>query len=184
MIAGTAVAKVKIVHFVGFKVYREFFGVPIEKVKEIVRVPEITPVPETPEFVEGVINLRGKIIAVIDMRKRLGAPPASGGGRERANRVLILELDGKTVGLIVDSASEIMKIPADSIEPPPELVASIGAEYITGVGKLDDKLVVMLDLSRLLSAEEIKKVEAISDDTKGGSPKMASLPEYNDKTIE
>lgn len=152
----------RILQFVGFKVHREFFGVPIDRVREIVRVPEITPVPETPKFVEGVINLRGKIIPVIDMRTRLSAPAAA---RGRTNRVLIVELlerDGKSVGLIVDSASEIMKIPEDSIEPTPELVSSIGAEYVTGVGKLNEKLVVMLDLSKLLSIEEMKKVESLN----------------------
>ncbi len=149
----------KILQLVGFKVEDEFFGVPIEKVREIVRVPEITAVPDTPEFVEGVINLRGKIVPVVDMRKRLGAIEIE---RVRENRVLILEMKGgKTVGLIVDAASEILKINEDCVEPPPELVTSIGAEYVTGVGKLDDKLIVLIDLPRLLSAEDMKKVEAI-----------------------
>src|SRR3989338_3970585 len=85
----------KILQLVGFKVEREFFGVQIAAVKEIVRVPDITPVPDTPEFVEGVVNLRGRIVPVIDMRKRIGAPPVE---RKKENRVLILELDGKIVG--------------------------------------------------------------------------------------
>jgi len=147
----------KVLQMVGFKVDREFFGVPIEKVKEIVRVPEITHVPDAPEFVEGVINLRGKIVPVVDMRKRLGAKTNE---PSRTSRVLILEMDTGVVGLIVDSASEILKISDEAIEPPPELVSSIGGDYITGVGKLNDKLIVMLDLKRLMSAEEIKRLDA------------------------
>src|SRR3990170_2202855 len=149
----------KVLQMVGFKVDREFFGVPIEKVKEIVRVPEITHVPDTPEFVEGVINLRGKIVPVVDMRKRLGAKST---GHSRTSRVLILDMEKGVVGLIVDSASEILKISDEAIEPPPELVSSIGGDYITGVGKLNDKLIVMLDLKRLMSADEMKRLNAVS----------------------
>mgnify|MGYP001581901335 CR=1 FL=1 len=147
----------KVLQMVGFKVDREFFGVPIEKVKEIVRVPEITHVPDAPEFVEGVINLRGKIVPVVDMRKRLGVKSSE---HSRASRVLILDMEKGVVGLIVDSASEILKISDEAIEPPPELVSSIGGDYITGVGKLNDKLIVMLDLQRLMSADEIKRLDA------------------------
>ncbi len=160
----------KIIQLVGFKVDREFFGVPIGMVKEIVRLPEITPVPDTPEFVEGVINLRGKIVPVIDMRKRLGAASIDYG---RASRVLILELGGKIVGLIVDSASEILKISEEAVEPPPELVSSIGGDYITGVGKLNDKLIVMLDLTKLMSVEEIKRFDS-----------MKKLRQGEDKALE
>ena len=123
----------KVLQMVGFKVDREFFGVPIEKVKEIVRVPEITHVPDAPEFVEGVINLRGKIVPVVDMRKRLGVKSSE---HSRASRVLILDMEKGVVGLIVDSASEILKISDEAIEPPPELVSSIGGDYITGSGNL------------------------------------------------
>lgn len=148
----------KVLQLVGFNVGREFFGVNIGAVKEIIRVPDITPVPDTPEFVEGVINLRGRIVPVIDMRRRVGLPSAE---RKRGNRILVLELAGKMVGLIVDSASDIIKIQEEAIEPPPDIVSSIGAEYVTGVGKLEDRLIVLLDLTRLLSAEEMRKVSSI-----------------------
>lgn len=148
----------KILQLVGFKVEREFFGVQIAAVKEIVRVPQITPVPDTPDFVEGVINLRGRVVPVIDMRKRIGAPHVE---RKKENRVLILELDGKIVGITVDSVSEIIKLPEDAIEPPPEIVSYLGGEYVTGVGKLKERLIVLIDLTRLLSAEEMRKVEVV-----------------------
>ncbi|MEE9615073.1 MAG: chemotaxis protein CheW [Thermodesulfobacteriota bacterium] len=147
-----------ILQLVGFKVDKEFFGVPIEKVKEIVRVPDITAVPDTPDFLEGVINLRGRIVPVVDMRTRIGLPTME---RVRTNRVLILDIDGRTVGLIVDSASEILKLPDEQIESTPELVSSVGAEYVTAVGKLDDKLIVLVDITRLLSADEMGGLDAV-----------------------
>lgn len=147
----------KVLQLVGFKTGDEYFGVPIARVKEIVRVPEITAVPDTPAFLKGVINLRGRIIPVIEMNGRLGL--AAGKGRKKTNRILVLELDGSVVGLLVDSSSEILKVPEELIEPPPGVISSMGAEYVTGVGKLKDKLIVLLDVARLLSAEEMKKVE-------------------------
>lgn len=171
----------KTIQLVGFKVGREFFGVPITSVKEIIRMPEITPVPDTVDFVEGVINLRGRIVPVIDMRKRLGLPldESVKEDQRKMSRVLILELGGKIVGLIVDAASEILKLSEEAVEPPPELVSSIGAEYVTGVGKLSDKLIVLLDLTRLLSIEDMKKVEvmhkrlATGEDSLSGKAKGA-----------
>lgn len=164
----------KVLQLVGFKNGEEFFGVPIGKVKEIVRVPEITPVPDTPAFLKGVINLRGRIVAVVDMSTRLGAKSSP---RKKTNRVLILEIDSSLVGLLVDSASEIIKVPEDSIEPPPEVITAIGAEYVTGVGKLREKLIVLLDINRLLSAEEMLKVRTIgksaADEKEGGEARCA-----------
>jgi len=143
----------KIIQMVRFRVDRECFGITIEKVKEIVKVPDITPVPDTPDFMEGVINLRGRIVPVIDMRKRIGAPPAE---RGKSNRALILEVEGgRQIGLIVDSASEILKLSEDAIEKPPDMVASAGADYVTAVGKCEDGLIVMLDLARLLSVDDM-----------------------------
>lgn len=148
----------KVLQMVGFNVGGEFFGAPIGAVKEIIRVPDITHVPDTPDFVEGVVNLRGKIVPVIDMRRRVGVPSTE---RNRNSRILVLELAGKIVGLIVDNASDILKIQEDAIEPPPDIVSSVGAEYVTGVGKLSNKLVVLLDLSKLLSSEEMRNMEGL-----------------------
>ncbi|CAG1017331.1 Chemotaxis protein CheW [Burkholderiaceae bacterium] len=147
----------KVLQLVGFRNGDEFFGVPISKVREIVRVPEITPVPDMPEFLKGVINLRGRIVAVVDMSRRLGT---AGPGAKKANRVLILELGGSLTGLIVDSVSEIVKIDEESIEPPPEMISSIGAEYVTGVGKLKDRLFILLEIDKLMKPEEMLRVRA------------------------
>lgn len=150
---------------VGFRNGEEFFGVPISKVKEIVRVPEITPVPDMPEFLKGVINLRGRIIAVVDMSKRLGT---AGAGAGKANRVLVLEIGGSLTGLMVDSVSEIIKLEEGAIEPPPEMISSIGAEYVSGVGRLRDRLFVLLDIEKLLRPDELRKVRAAGKDA--GTP--------------
>lgn len=146
----------RVFQLVGFKVGNEFFGAPIEKVKEIVRVPEVTPVPDTPDFLKGVINLRGRLIPVVDISRLIKVESE---GRRQSNRVLVLELNGGVIGVVVDSASEILKISEDSIERRPGLVSSVGAAYVTGIGRLKDRLIVLLDLTRLLNPEEMKKIK-------------------------
>jgi purine-binding chemotaxis protein CheW len=140
---------------VRFVVGRESFGVEIGKVQEIVTVPEITRVPDTPDFIEGIINLRGKIVSVVDLRKRLRF---DGAQRNKKNRILVTELDGKVAGLIVDEVSEVFKLDPGSIEPPPEMVTAVGVEYITGVAKVDENLIILLDLARVLNVEDMKKL--------------------------
>src|ERR1700741_4511153 len=135
----------KDVQIVGFRVGNETFGVPINFVHEIVRVPEITAVPEAPNCVEGVINLRGKIISVVDLRKRFGEKQIHAG---KKNRILVAEIDGKLVGLIVDAASEVLKIAPSDIEPPPNVFEENEVNYVTGVGKLNGRLVIMVDLGK------------------------------------
>jgi purine-binding chemotaxis protein CheW len=124
-------------------------------VQEIVTVPEITRVPDTPDFIEGIINLRGKIVSVVDLRKRLRF---DGAQRNKKNRILVTELDGKVAGLIVDEVSEVFKLDPGSIEPPPEMVTAVGVEYITGVAKVDENLIILLDLARVLNVEDMKKL--------------------------
>jgi purine-binding chemotaxis protein CheW len=143
---------------VGFKIGKEFFGVEIGSVQEIVRVPDITQVPETPAFVEGVINLRGKIVPVIDLRKRLRLGKAD---RQRSNRVLIVEQGKRIVGLIVDSASEVLRLSGDAIEPPPDMITGVGVEYITGVGRLGDQIIILLDLTKILDVRETARLDKV-----------------------
>ncbi|MFN3477665.1 MAG: chemotaxis protein CheW [Candidatus Methylomirabilales bacterium] len=142
---------------VGFRIGKEYFGVDIAQVQEIIRVQEVTPVPEAPWFVEGVINLRGRIVPVIDFRKWLKLGVVE---RTRLSRILIVELDRRPVGLLVDAASEILKLPQEAVEPPPELISGIGTAYITGVGKWGDRLIILLDLGKIFNPEEAKKLEA------------------------
>lgn len=134
-------------HIVGFQVGRETYGAPITSLHEIVRVPEITVVPDAPNYVEGVINLRGKIVSVIDLRKRFGEKVAA---VSRRNRILVVENKGRLSGLIVDSASEVLKIPASDVEPAINVFQDSGLNCVTGLGKYNGRLIVLLDMSKLL----------------------------------
>jgi purine-binding chemotaxis protein CheW len=134
-------------HIVGFQVGRETYGAPITSLHEIVRVPEITVVPDAPNYVEGVINLRGKIVSVIDLRKRFGEKVISSTKR---NRILVVENNGRLSGLIVDSASEVLKIPAAEVEPANNVFQDGGLNCVTGLGKYHGRLIVLLDMSKLL----------------------------------
>ncbi|HUO16485.1 MAG TPA: chemotaxis protein CheW [Verrucomicrobiae bacterium] len=135
-------------HIVGFQVGRETYGVPITSLHEIVRVPEITAVPDAPDYLEGVINLRGKIVSVMDLRKRFGEKQAA---IKKQNRILVVEHAGRLAGLIVDAASEVLKIPSDAVEPPPAVFQEGGLNCVTGLGKVGGRLVVLLDMSKLLA---------------------------------
>jgi purine-binding chemotaxis protein CheW len=144
-------------HIVGFKVGRETYGVPITSLHEIVRVPEITAVPDSPDYIEGVINLRGKIVSVIDLRKRFGEPETAS---NRRNRILVLEHRGRLSGLIVDSASEVLKIPAADIEPSPTALQDGGLNCVTGLGKYHGRLIVLLDMTKLLENGAVRKTDS------------------------
>lgn len=145
----------KELHIVGFRVGRETFGVPIGLVHEIVRVPDITAVPDSPGYVEGVINLRGKIVSVVDLRKRFGEKEITA---NKKNRILVTEVEGKMVGLIVDAASEVLKIPDNEIELPPSVFEEGELNYVTGVGKLHGRLVILIDLSKILQKGELRRL--------------------------
>ncbi|HXY15235.1 MAG TPA: chemotaxis protein CheW [Terriglobales bacterium] len=140
-------------HIVGFRVGRETYGVPITALHEIVRVPEITAVPDAPDYMEGVINLRGKIVSVLDLRKRFGETQVT---PSRRNRILVLEHNGRLSGLIVDSASEVLKIPESDVEPPPTEFLEGGLNCVTGLGKHQGRLIVLLDMAKLLQAPAAK----------------------------
>lgn len=153
-------------HIVGFQVGRETYGVPITSLHEIVRVPDITAVPDAPEYLEGVINLRGKIVSVMDLRKRFGAKQAT---VKKNNRILVVEHAGRLAGLIVDSASEVLKIPADAVEAPPAVFQDGGLNCVTGLGKVAGRLVVLLDMSKLLAPASLQ--QSSEADGKKASPK-------------
>jgi purine-binding chemotaxis protein CheW len=145
---------------VGFRIGNETFGVRIGSVREIVRVPEITAVPSAPETIEGVINLRGKIIPVMDLRKRFGQTEIQ---PDKKNRILVVELDNKLVGLIVNAASEVLRIAPSEIEAPGNLFAEGESGYVTGVGKLKGRLIILLDIAKLLHRPEFKRFEEAAE---------------------
>lgn len=156
----------KELHIVGFRVGRETFGVPIGLVHEIVRVPDITNVPDSPGYVEGVINLRGKIVSVVDLRKRFGEKTITA---HKKNRILVAEVEGKMVGLIVDAASEVIKIPESEVELPPSVFEEGELNYVTGVGKLHGRLVILIDLSKILQKGELRRLEEVALQTAAAS---------------
>lgn len=144
---------------VSFVVGGEEFGLDILRVQEIIRIQALTRVPNSPHFVDGVINLRGKIIPVIALRKRFGLEELA---HDRQTRIVVSETNGAVLGFIVDSVSEVLRIPADTVEPPPRL-GKVEREYVSGVGKLDNRLLILLDVDRLMSnADEAISPQAAS----------------------
>lgn len=150
----------KELQLVGFRIGRETFGLPIAMVREIVRVPEITSVPNAPDYIEGVINLRGRIIPVVDLRKRFGEKSVEA---NKKNRIVVVELENRAIGLLVHSASEVLRIPPSEIEAPQNVFQEGELSYITGVGKLKGRLVILLDLSRILQRGELRRLEEFAD---------------------
>lgn len=118
---------------------------------------EVTRVPNAPEYVDGVINLRGKVIPIIDLRRRFGLERKE---HDKNTRIVVVELNGKVVGFVVDAVQEVLRIHKSVTEPPPPIVAGIEAEYITAVGKLEDRLLILLDLEKVLSNEHTKTLAA------------------------
>jgi len=152
----------KEIQAVGFRIGRETYGLPISMVREIVRVPEITSVPDAPDYIEGVINLRGRIIPVVDLRKRFGDKT---GESNKKNRIVVVEMNGRAIGLIVNSASEVLRIPPSDIEAPHNVFPEGELDYVTGVGKLKGRLVIMLDLNRMLRRGELRGLSEAADAT-------------------
>ena len=148
-----------LIQLVTFKIGDEEFGVDILKVQEIIRMMPITKVPNAPSFVEGVINLRGKVIPVIDMRKRFGMATSA---HNDQTRIEVMDLQGQVVGFVVDAVSEVLRIKESTVEPPPPVVAGIGSEYMRGVGKLEDRLLILLDLDKLLDEKELDSLAGVA----------------------
>ncbi len=147
-----------LLQLVTFSLAAEEFGVDILDVKEIIVIMETTKIPRAPDFVEGVINLRKEVIPIIDLRKRFGMP---GKTHDSNTRIIVIEIKDLLVGFIVDSVSEVLRVPMKTVEPPPAVVSGVDSEYIRGVGKLNDKLLILLDLERLLTVSEIEFLESI-----------------------
>ena len=143
----------ELLQLVTFSIGEEEFGVDILKVQEIIRTMEITKVPRAQDFIEGVINLHGKVIPIVDLRRRFGF---SSKAHDKNTRIIVIEINNMIVGFVVDSVSEVLRIPAATVEPPPPVVAGVESEYISGVGKLQDRLLILLDLDKLLSCENME----------------------------
>jgi purine-binding chemotaxis protein CheW len=145
-----------LMQLVGFHVGGEEFGLEILRVQEIIRIQPLTHVPNSADFVEGVINLRGKVIPVIALRRCFGLEDRP---HDQQTRIVVVEVNASVFGFIVDSVSEVLCIPVETIQPPPRL-GKVEREYVSGVGKLDDRLLILLDLECLMSNAEKVMVQA------------------------
>ena len=153
-------------HLVTFRVGTELFGVPISTVQEIVRVPTIAKIPQSPDFVEGVINLRGRVITVVDMHKRMGrSRPAAfveaQSERSKKARILVVEADGRLVGVIVDEVAEVLRLAEEDIEAAPPMVAGVNNQYIKGVGKLKDDLLILIEIDKVLTVDQLEAIDGM-----------------------
>jgi purine-binding chemotaxis protein CheW len=137
-------------HLATFFLDREEYGVDVRLVQEIRRVTEITQVPRAPEFIKGVINLRGRIIPVIDLKKKLGLGEVS---VTKVSRIVVVTLKGRLLGLLVDGASQVLKVPVSLVEPAPEEVVQKGGDYLRGVAKLEGRLIILIELPTVLKVE-------------------------------
>ncbi len=142
-----AVSSEDLIQLVSFNIGDEEFGVDITKVKEINRMVEITRVPNTPDFVVGVINLRGKVIPIINLRHRLGMILIE---NDKNTRIVVIEHDNKTIGFIVDNVNEVLRISRNITEPPPQMSGNVDSQFITSIGKLEDRLLILLDLEKII----------------------------------
>jgi purine-binding chemotaxis protein CheW len=139
-----------------FQLGAELYGVEIARVHEIIRLQTVTRVPHAPAFVEGVINLRGKVIPVVDLRRRFGLPLAD---HTRASRIVVVEIGDQVVGIVVDGVSEVLRVNKGTIEPPSPVVAGIESDYLHGIAKLPERLVILLNLDRVLARDERRALE-------------------------
>lgn len=145
-----------------FQLTEQTYGINIDAVFEIIRMEAITRVPRTPHFVEGVINLRGKIIPVIDLCKRFNLPLAE---RTSSSRIIIVDVGGNTIGMIVDGVSEVLRVPLDSIEPPPPMIHGIESAYLRGIAILEGRLVILLNLEKILYEHEQSELQRFGIET-------------------
>ncbi len=141
--------------FVSFTLAREEYGIPILRVQEIIRYKKLTRIPQSAEFIEGVLNLRGRVIPVVDLRRRFELPENES---DHTARIIVVEIKKEVMGLIVDAVSEVRTLDQDCIDPPPPMGADIDTEFISGMGKLEDRLIILLELDHMFSAREREEI--------------------------
>ncbi len=155
--------------FVGFQIADQEYAFRIEQVQEIVMLDRVTKTPQVPDYCEGVSNLRGSIIPIINLRTLFGLEPIAA---EAETRTIVVKVSERTMGCTVDAVSQVVRIPDDCIQPAPDPVTANGAEYITGFAKLDGRLVVLLDIDKLLDVQQLNQIRQAST----GREESASLP--------
>lgn len=140
---------------ISFTVGEEEYGLELLRVKEVIRMRQLTWLPKAPSCVKGIINLRGDVIPIVDLRDRFGLEPIE---QTAMTRVIVVEVEGSLVGMVVDSASQVVRVPADQFDAPPTVMGAASREFITAVGKMTDKLVIMIDVNKILSTAEMEQI--------------------------
>jgi purine-binding chemotaxis protein CheW len=145
-----------------FDLADEAYGVDIGAVREIIRMQDITRVPGAPEIVEGIINLRGNVIPVVDLRKRFRLDVTK---RNRDNRIVVVDIGGQDIGVVVDAVTEVLRIASDSVEPPSSVITTADSVYLLGIVKLEGRLVILLDLEKVLTESEMASLTDVGDES-------------------
>ena len=140
---------------ISFTVGAEEYGLELLRVKEVIRMRQITWLPKAPACVKGVINLRGDVIPIVDLRERFGLAAQE---QTAMTRVIVVEVEGRMIGMVVDSASQVVRVPEDQFDPPPSVIGEASRDFITAVGKMGDTLIIMLDVDKILNTEEMKQI--------------------------
>ena len=141
-----------VIQLVGFRLDDEDYAIAITKIQEIILIKPITRIPQVPDFIEGLINLRGSVIPIVNLRKQFGLLPRE---LDDETRIIVVNVHDKTVGCIVDAVTQVMRINRDQIQPPPLGVLAVNHQYLAGLAKLDDRLMIILDIEKLFEAEEL-----------------------------
>ena len=149
-----------IMQIVGFQLANEEYGLDIMRVQEIILIGTVTQVPQVPDYVRGLINLRGHVIPIVDLRRRFDLPDT---GQTEEQRIIVVNVHNKTIGIVVDAVNQVTRVTADQIEPPPTSVDGIDHEFITGLAKFDKRLVILLDIERLLTTEETGRLNELAE---------------------
>jgi purine-binding chemotaxis protein CheW len=144
---------------VSFQLDKELYGIEITKVREIILITDITRIPQTPSYVKGLINLRSMVIPVIDLRSLFGLQE---GAMTDESRIMVLQAQGKTIGIVVDAVSEVLRVKRDEIAPPPPTVAGLGREYLTGLVRLEKQLLILLDIDKILGKNGDEVLDAVA----------------------
>lgn len=155
--------KGELTQLITFQVGGEEYGTEILRVKEIIRSSEITPLPKAPTFVKGILNLRGDVIPIVDLREKFGLQPEED---SESQRIIVVDITDRLVGMVVDAANQVVRVPTNQIDPPPPIVEGISSAYLKGVAKLEDRLIIILEIDRILSSQEKIDLEALTDSAK------------------
>jgi purine-binding chemotaxis protein CheW len=146
-----------------FRLGKETFAVSVTQVREIGMVPSISSIPDTADYIEGVMNLRGQVTTVVDLRKRFKIAIDPSMAKSDQARIIVAELDGNLLGLTVDAVETVMRVPKNTIDPPPRLLASgMEGKYLVGICKLQDKLVMLIDLNKIMKTSELEQLVGIN----------------------